>query len=152
MKLLIFFTCLLFIDLDPSFAQINTPPQHNRLNNWTQFRCDDPNSSRFILVKKNKEEKIQVETETTRVFLKNIECQHNFYLFPLFRCNSHHQESIVFYNEIKKVVGFSKENYANWTEKEVLLFHTIYSYTNEKGQYVTEENQSEFNLTHCKFN
>lgn len=133
------FCCLLLASL--SFAAAKAQ---------AALRCQGRGEQGFLLVEKESNGLVHVETAETRRFLLGLDCKLPNAGEPLFYCTGGGGESLEFYSAWIRERGFVKNGYGEYVERELLVINLRYTYKDAKNEDHFLERNWKFQAADCE--
>lgn len=114
------------------------------------LRCQGRNEQGFLLIEKESNGLVHVETAETRRFLLGLDCRLPRAGEPLFYCTGGGGENLEFYSAWIRERGYVKNGYGEFVERELLDINLRYTYKDANNQDHYLERNWKFQAADCE--
>lgn len=116
---------------------------------WKHLRCQRAGDNEYLLITRDADTRVHVETERTQRYLLGLTCNIPFVAEPLFLCRGPGSNDLTFRSAWVHERGFPKDAYEEPVDRELLNVVLSFSYVNGKGETSRLEKIWKFEKNEC---
>jgi hypothetical protein len=113
------------------------------------FRCQASGENAFLVIAREADGRVHVETDETRRYLIGLDCNWPSADEPLFYCRGAGDDDLSFSSTWVHELGFPKDSYDRLFDQERLEIYLSFETKNAQGRNVNQQRTWKFGKTDC---